>query len=534
MAEKKYLDRDGLSTVLTKIGERFSNKTHTHTSDDITTVVPISKGGTGKTTRGEANLALHAIELPSESNGERWYDQGLGAIALNNSVGIVSFPFTFPLDGYDTDVKAAFQQYAYVGYDTSIRRYLILSNYKIVTEGDDDNTRNIFSSGLVFTSDMCREVIDHSSQDIDVPICFLSPLDHNSGDTKKSLFMSFDSDNFQTLDSGAVSLKDKGITSAKLADGVIPTTLPSPCVLTVQDYGDDWRNGGFSYDGSERIDVELYEGSGISIACGKAGSGSGLDESYRITIGGKKATEGFLGMVKAIPWSSFASSGDNKDQGVYIDEDGTLRCALASDTNDGLLSKADYQYFEHKAGINSPTFTGTPRSNALLNGTENDSQLATTQFVHDAIYYDTVTRAIQAHGSSATQALSSTAITKVPLTTADFTYDTTSFSITDGGIKCLKDGYVEVCGSIYLNNSATSASYGCYIKLDSTEVLSSTHVAWDAHSGSTSTATKLIKVTAGQTFTLNARGASGGTVYPANVATFLYVKYVNYATSGIA
>lgn len=516
MAEKKYLDRDGLSTVLTKIGERFSKTGHTHTKNQITDFN--HNHDDRYYTESEINTKTEAINAALDGKAASNHTHN-GLIQTITTAGTGS-AYTATVPGLTLTVGASFIMIPHVT-STSTTPTLNVNGL-----GAKTLRRRVSNSSVTTVASVSANWLY-----LNKPVNVMYDgtywiVDMDRPNTK---------DLYGTIETSQIT--DKAITSAKLADGVIPTVptyLPNPNPLAVFDYGSAYQRGGFSYDGSSRIDVELLGQNGIDITCGLEGSGSLGSNSYKISASGKQATDVSLGMVKAIPWSSFASSGDNKDQGVYIDEDGTLRCALASDTNDGILGRVDYQYFEHKAGIDSPTFIGTPRSNALLNGTENDSQLATTQFVHDAIYHDTVTRAIQAHGSSAAQALSSTAITKIPLTTADFTYDTTSFSITGGGIKCLKDGYVEVCGSMYLSNSATSASYGCYIKLDSTEVLSSTHVALDAHSGSTSTATKLIKVTAGQTFTLNARGASGGTVYPANVATFLYVKYVNYATSGVA
>lgn len=78
----KFLNLSGLSTFLTKLKSIFASKNHMHTLDDISGVVPITRGGTGATTSLVARMFLATINITASNIEPYSSDQNIGDIWL--------------------------------------------------------------------------------------------------------------------------------------------------------------------------------------------------------------------------------------------------------------------------------------------------------------------------------------------------------------------------------------------------------------------------------------------------------------------
>ena len=177
--------------------------------------------------------------------------------------------------------------------------------------------------------------------------------------------------------------------------------------------------------------------------------------------------------------------------------------------------------------------TGTPTAPTAAIGTST-KQIATTAFVDAAVSY-AITAALPSAitattTSSSTLSLSAGTITQVPLTTMTGAV-TTYLSISSGGVRCAKAGYVRVSGSAYVSpTSWESCNYGVYIKKgtawsSSTEELSGWFYT-AGYGGAVSVAPKIIYVSAGTIIWLAARCSVAGTCDQDNKGTYLTVEYV--------
>lgn len=222
---------------------------------------------------------------------------------------------------------------------------------------------------------------------------------------------------------------------------------------------------------------------------------------------------------------TIAQSGD--DANVYvISATGmsvTIDSALSSTSTNPVQNKVVNTALAAKAALASPTFTGQPKAPTAAVGTST-TQLATTAFVQNAL-----PSAATATGTGST-AVSAGAITQVPLTALTGAVKT-NLSISSGGVKCAKAGYVRVSGSTYTSPTVNGSWQGTYVRKGptwaaSSEVASSYFTGNPSGTG-ISVAPKIISVSAGDVIFLASRiSDSGGTVYNGNSATYLTVEYV--------
>jgi hypothetical protein len=131
-------------------------------------------------------------------------------------------------------------------------------------------------------------------------------------------------------------------------------------------------------------------------------SGGG-DLSANRTLSISQATGSTNGYLSSTDWTTFNSKGNGTVTSVSALTLGTtgtdlsstvangttapvitLNVPTASATNRGALSSTDWSTFNSKAGLASPTFTGTPAAPTAAAGT-NTTQIATTAFVNTAI-----------------------------------------------------------------------------------------------------------------------------------------------------
>lgn len=211
----------------------------------------------------------------------------------------------------------------------------------------------------------------------------------------------------------------------------------------------------------------------------------------------------------------------------YAPEAGSVVCdtALSTTSTNAVQNKVINSALAAKAPLASPTFTGTPKAPTATVGTST-TQIATTAFVNAAL-----PSAITATTtSSSTLSLSAGTITQVPLTTMTGAVQT-NLSISSGGVKCSKAGYVRISGSAYVSPASwESCNHGVYIK-KGTAWSSSTEVSggWfytAGYGGAVSVAPKIIYVSAGTIFWLAARCSVAGTCDRDNTGTYLTVEYV--------
>ena len=211
----------------------------------------------------------------------------------------------------------------------------------------------------------------------------------------------------------------------------------------------------------------------------------------------------------------------------YAPEAGSVVCdiALSTTSTNAVQNKVINSALAAKAPLASPTFTGTPKAPTATAGTST-TQIATTAFVNAAL-----PSAITATTtSSSTLSLSAGTITQVPLTTMTGAVQT-NLSISSGGVKCAKAGYVRVSGSAYVSPASwESCNHGVYIKKgtawsSSTEILSGWFYT-AGYGGAVGAAPKIIYVSAGTIIWLAARCSVAGTCDRDNAGTYLTVEYV--------
>ena len=115
-------------------------------------------------------------------------------------------------------------------------------------------------------------------------------------------------------------------------------------------------------------------------------------------------------------------------------------------------------------------------------------------------------------------------ITKVTLSSFTANTDSSTFEISNGGVKCNKAGTVLITGSVYINTTSVETVTGCYLKKGSTEIQSQFILQYA--SGAISSGMKIITVAAGDIIYLNARSYTA-TTFNANVdSTNLCITYL--------
>lgn len=131
-----------------------------------------------------------------------------------------------------------------------------------------------------------------------------------------------------------------------------------------------------------------------------------------------------------------------------------------------------------------------------------------------------------AKGSKTSLYLAAKTITKITLDTWNVRNDT-SFTFSDGGVKCPYDGQILVTGNVYFGaGESESSRRGVYIYKNGEEVLSQYLDVDASGAGAVGSGTAVIQVTAGDIITLNARQKTATTCVPNNAATSLVVAYV--------
>lgn len=134
--------------------------------------------------------------------------------------------------------------------------------------------------------------------------------------------------------------------------------------------------------------------------------------------------------------------------------------------------------------------------------------------------------AVSATSSGGEITLSNGVITQVQINTLAVARGVDSdFTLSNGGVKCNFDGYIEVCGSVYVSAGSGTYAKGCYIYKNSAEV---TSMLLGSDSGGRSVAPKIISVSSGDIIYLKGRSNnSGSKLYPNNSATYLTIKRIN-------
>jgi hypothetical protein len=106
-----------------------------------------------------------------------------------------------------------------------------------------------------------------------------------------------------------------------------------------------------------------------------------------------------------------------------------------------------------------------------------------------------------------------------------YSNDSANFSLSNGGIKCAKAGYIVVSGSVYMNNSTDStALMGAYIYKNNTEIMAQ-YLPYGV-SGTVSAGTRVVNVAAGDIIYLKARCSMATTVLPSDDGTVLSIAYL--------
>lgn len=200
----------------------------------------------------------------------------------------------------------------------------------------------------------------------------------------------------------------------------------------------------------------------------------------------------------------------------------------------GTVAGGDYQHVEGKWNVKDTTDT---YAHIVGNGTSDTarSNAHTVDWNGNAWYKGDVyvggasqsagqrllkTSVCCARGSSSSLSLAATTITTVTLDTWVSRTDT-SFTFSNGGIKCPVAGTVRISGGVYIQGMAGNGSAGVYIYKGSSEIASNY-----AYLNQTSHAETVINVAAGDVIYLKARSATVATCVPNNVATQLNVQYI--------
>lgn len=138
-------------------------------------------------------------------------------------------------------------------------------------------------------------------------------------------------------------------------------------------------------------------------------------------------------------------------------------------------------------------------------------------------------------GSNTEISLSADTMTKIPLYTSIYNTSDKYFTLSSGGIKCVKAGYVKVSASAYIvPDSSGGEAVGTFVYKNKTSAtggieVNSANISLGGLfvSGGVSTGTSIVKVAAGDVLSLWARCSSvSAKVAPANNATYLTLEYV--------
>ena len=198
-------------------------------------------------------------------------------------------------------------------------------------------------------------------------------------------------------------------------------------------------------------------------------------------------------------------------------------------------STADIHRFRIITGTASsnPTDPALTTSNLLSTGSTNQIALfrlklngLTLESAEPVARNITSSSFLRLRGVSNNVAAEDGEITKVNLTQTGAVSSGNGLVLTDGAIKCLFSGTVEVTGSVYMQGTADADKYfGCYIMHNSTELTPGMRSA--NQGAAVSTPTETVNVSAGDTFTLCCRSnCDNGMCLGNNSATWLSVRYI--------
>lgn len=158
---------------------------------------------------------------------------------------------------------------------------------------------------------------------------------------------------------------------------------------------------------------------------------------------------------------------------------------------------------------------------------DEDHPLATRDWVNSQGYLKSIIsgKCYSVRGSSSSQTLSTGTITTVTLSTSgEITKSDSSFTISNGGIKCPYTGNIMVSGNVYF--SSQGGTYFVYIYKNNTEVVSNSGARTGGYFAASS-GFAIISVTANDVIYLKARSmTAAGAVQPDNSATHLDVVYI--------
>lgn len=267
-------------------------------------------------------------------------------------------------------------------------------------------------------------------------------------------------------------------------------------------------------------------------------------------LGGKSGILGSLSCTKVSNTSVKLAGGgvSNKGYVLYIPKNKSHELAVSAGTQS--LRRHDLIVAEFKKGgdadadsytlrIITGTASATPAdpsltvSDLLTKGSVN--QIALFRIVMNGLTLESVERVapsasagdyIRCKGSSATVEASQTTPTKVSVTSTGALRRGSSFQVTDGGIKCLTAGVVEVGGSVYMKGTPDASKFhGCYLLKNGAELTPGIRTAMIE--GAVSAPLQLVNVAAGDVITLGCRSTlADGVCLGGNAATWLSAKYI--------
>lgn len=128
-------------------------------------------------------------------------------------------------------------------------------------------------------------------------------------------------------------------------------------------------------------------------------------------------------------------------------------------------------------------------------------------------------------GTGTTQSIN-TSITKLNLgTTTTVLTDSSAFEITNGQIKCLRDGVVRVNASVYVKHGSSAGYQSLFLFKNGSENLSDVRYS-TSNLFSTLSLQCIVEVNAGDYFDIRGRANTSSTFYTQNYATTLDVQFI--------
>lgn len=210
-----------------------------------------------------------------------------------------------------------------------------------------------------------------------------------------------------------------------------------------------------------------------------------------------------------------ANDNTNTHSVILLKEDGTSGFAFANHTH------SNYAATNH--GNHVPA-TQTASNKVFLRN-DNTWQTITPANIGAAAASHThgnIQKAASARGTAASLSLTAGTITQLTLSSFVARTDT-SFSFSDGGVKCPYAGTVMVSGNVYFDS--TSGGRGVYIKKGDDEIVS-TYAHGVSAVGCSTSGVAIISVAAGDIIYLCARSTVATTCRPNNNGTYLNIAYI--------